>query len=380
MFVKENENNNKANTSKMLSPINFSPYINKKRAIGDLYTEPRKILQTESTYKNKTKPKISNPIVTKNLLNIDSKDLIRKSSKFHSQINDMSYQHKKVNPQSYKKINSKLYLKKNVIPNLESLNETNKHIGTSQLITYSKMNTEKNKSRNKLNKNKPFNMKYNVDRNPLHNYTSVKESSHNLKKSAGSATDIFGKNMIKKTKTKTKNISGLNGINLNQLGYILNTDGNNNIKFLSPQGKIIFLKNEKNKINDKSQGNKTSKAFYKGIKVQTNGKMNNNIENKNGIQYLLRNTYNNVKIYPTTFLNNKIIYQTKNNNNNNSNNSNIHNNSKHNIHLTKNKNQQFINNNDKKINNEGAASIEEVHFLYVNTIQNGKKIILKYDN
>ena len=112
MFVKENENNNKANTSKMLSPMYFSPYTNKKRVIGDLYTEPRKILQTESTQKNKTKPKISNPIVTKNLLNIDSKDLIRKSSKFHSQINDMSYQHKKVNPQSYKKINSKLYLKK----------------------------------------------------------------------------------------------------------------------------------------------------------------------------------------------------------------------------------------------------------------------------
>ena len=27
------------------------------------------------------------------------------------------------------------------------------------------------------------------------------------------------------------------------------------------------------------------------------------------MQYLLRNTYNNVKIYPTTVLNNKIIYQ-----------------------------------------------------------------------
>ena len=88
MFVKENENINKSNTSKMFSPIYFSPYTNKKMAIGDLYSEPRKILQTESIHKNKTKPKISNPI-------INSKELLRKSPKFHSQINNISYQQKK---------------------------------------------------------------------------------------------------------------------------------------------------------------------------------------------------------------------------------------------------------------------------------------------
>ena len=36
--------------------------------------------------------------------------------------------------------------------------------------------------------------------------------------------------------------------------------------------------------------------------------MNLDDQNKS-VQYLLRNTYNNVKIYPTTVLNNKIIYQ-----------------------------------------------------------------------
>ena len=383
MFVKENENNNKINNSKNLSTHYFSPYTNKKLAIGDLYTEPRKILQTESIHKNKTKAKISNPIMTKNLLNIESKDLIKKSSKFHSQINDISYQQQKNTPQSYKKINSKLYLKKNIIPNLESLNET-KYIGTSQLISYSKMNTESSNSRNsKIYKNKPLNIKYNIDRYPLHNFTSVKESSHNLKKTASSAADIFKDNNIKRAKTKPKNISCSNSINLKQIEYKINTDRNNNLKFLSPHSsfgpKIIFVKSNKNKINDKSQRNNINKTSFKGTKVQTNEKRNNNIENKNEIQYFLRNTYNNVKIYPTTFLNNKIIYQTK--NYNNANIANFHKNSKSKskIQLSKNKNQQFIHNKDKKTIYGNVASIEEVHFLYVNTIQNGKKIILEYD-
>ena len=38
--------------------------------------------------------------------------------------------------------------------------------------------------------------------------------------------------------------------------------------------------------------------------------LNLNLDDQNkSVQYLLRNTYNNVKIYPTTVLNNKIIYQ-----------------------------------------------------------------------
>ena len=83
---------------------------------------------------------------------------------------------------------------------------------------------------------------------------------------------------------------------------------------------------------------------------------------------MLRNTYNNVKIYPTTFLNNKIIYQTE-NNNNNINNNDSNNNS---ICLTKNKSEKLIINNNAKKGNlnskqnyENAKSIEEVHFLYV---------------
>ena len=288
-------------------------------------------------------------------------------------------------PQSYKKLNSKLYLKKNVIPNLSSFNEININSNSSntQLGTKSNMNTETNNSRNKLYKNKPDNMKFHIGKNNSSNH--MKDSSANiLKKSVGSASELFGNSVIKKTKTKQKNCSDLDNININQinpLGYILNTSsGINNSQFFSPQNglslgqKIIFLKNEKNKIKDKYIGN-ISKDSLKVIKTQGNNQSTNNLDDKNGVQYLLRNTYNNVKIYPTTFLNNKIIYQSDNNIKDNNN-----------IHFIKNKSEKIlINKNDNIKNNknntnlDNAKSIEEVHFLYVNTIQNGKNLILKWD-
>ena len=104
------------------------------------------------------------------------------------------------------------------------------------------------------------------------------------------------------------------------------------------------------------------------------------------MQYLLRNTYNNVKIYPTTFLNNKIIYQTENNsntninNNTNSNDSSIqYNNSKVKkeiIIIDRKDKKNSIDNNQK---NENAQTVEEIHYLYVKTIQNGKNLISQFD-
>lgn len=392
MSVNENVINNKTHYSNMNSAIYFSPYAHKKKVIGNLYTEPRKMpIQSDSTSKNKNKPKISNPIIRKNIINFDQPEFFRKSSKFLSQMNDKSYQSKNNIPESFKKINSKLYLKKNVIPNLSSFNEINCKVFSSHLGSNPNINTEFNISRNnKQNKNKPGNIKLSMGKNNSNNYTSVKESSHFLKKSAGSATELFGNNMIKKTKTKPKNSSDLNNININPIGYILGTTGNSNNKsFLSPQNgpgqKIIFLKNEKNKMKDNFIGN-INKDSVKVIQTQGNEQINNNNlndKNKDGIQYLLRNTYNNVKIYPTTFLNNKIIYQTENNNNNNINTSDSNNNS---MCLSKNKSEKLIINNNMKKGNlnskqnyVNAKSIEEVHFLYVKTIQNGKNLILKWD-
>ena len=398
MSVNEDQSNNKINCSKMKSPIYFSPYAHKKKVIGNLYTEPRKIPITDSTSKNKTKPKISNPIISKNIINIQPQECFRKSQKFLSEMNtEKSHQNKKNMPQSYKKINSKLYLKKNVIPNLSSFNEINSNnTCTTQLGTNIKTNTnaELNNSVNsKYYKSRVTNMKFNMGKNNSNNYMSMKESFHNLKKSAGSATELFGNNYIKKTKTKTRTCSDLN--NINPIGYILSTaqtsnnnssnlnnSNNNNKLYLSPRTpaqKIIFLKNDKNK-KDKYFNQNINKDSLKVIQTQTNEPINNlEDKSKNGVQYLLRNTYNNVKIFPTTFLNNKIIYQTENNINNpnlkSSSNLNINNNN-----LNK-KEKVGINIDEKnnKANYEKSQSVEEVHFLYVSTIQNGKQLILKWD-
>ena len=100
----------------------------------------------------KTKQKISNPIITKNIININPQECFKKGSKFLlSQMNDKSYQQKKSKPQSYKKVNSKLYLKKNAIPNLSSFNENNSNVLTTQFGTNSHLNTQSNNSRNNNN-------------------------------------------------------------------------------------------------------------------------------------------------------------------------------------------------------------------------------------
>ena len=384
MSVNDDENNSKVNNINMKSPIYFSPYAHKKKVIGNLYTETKRIpIQSDPALKNKTKQKISNPILTKNIINLNPQECFKKGSKILiCQVNDKSYQQRKSKPQSYKKVNSKLYLKKNAIPNLSSFNENNSNVVTTHLGTNSNMNTQSNNSRNaKLYKNKPPNMKFNMgNRNYLNNYTSVKGSTHNLKKSAGSATELFGNNMIKKT--KTKNSADLNNININQIGYILTSPGNNNKQFFSPHApsqKIIFIKNDNNKLKDKNVGHNISKDSLKVFPNQSNEQIDNNIDSKNKseIQYLLRNTYNNVKIYPTTFLNNKIIYQTESNNNSNINNfiNNNHNTSRPYIKTSIEKKENL----NKKNSYENIGSVEEVHFLYVNTIQKGNNLILKMD-
>ena len=402
MSVNDNAYNSKSNNSKMKSPspIYFSPYAHKKKSVENLYTEPRKIpIQTDSYSKNKTKNKISNPILTKNIINIEPQECYRKNSKYLSQTNDKIFQNNNNinNPQSYKKINSKLYLKKNVILNLSSFKEINSNIVLNQLLSNSNINTEENTSKNSkfYKNNKPGNMKFSLgtNTNTSSNYTSMKDSSsHFMKKSAGSATDLFGNTMIKNTKTKLKNSNNndLKNINFNQinsLGHVLTTTGGNNNKtFLSPQNnpvigqKIIFSKNEKNKTKEKYVSNmcNINKESMKVIHTQGNEPINNNNldDKKNEIQYLLRNTYNNVKIYPTTFLNNKIIYQTENNNNMDNNSMRFVKNKSEKILIKKDDNKKNYKNNT---NLQNIKSVEEVHFLCVNTIQNGKNLILKWD-
>ena len=336
MFVNEELDNSKSNLAKMNFPVYFSPYIHKKKSIGNLYTEPRKIpIEKESNSRNK-KQKVNYSIKISTSNNKSNQESLTKSLKLAS---DKNKKGRNMN-QSYVKLNTKLYLKKNAIPNLASFHNLNseypptplvKNSTTNIIISNSNSNSIKSTDKkNNKTQNKNIKLIFGKNSNNNLNTKNYNTNSNNnlLKKTAGSANELFRSNFIKKS--KTKNVSELNNLNNinNQIGYILTTTGNNNVKnkaFLSPQNlsgqKIIFLKNDKSKIKEgkersrKSSTSSSNKDQKKNVQSKKSEK-NVNVEDLNlldernkSVQYLLRNTYNNVKIYPTTVLNNKIIYQ-----------------------------------------------------------------------
>ena len=386
------ENNNKENFLKLKAPLYFSPYSNKKHNLGNLYTEPRNIHQEidSNLSKNQIKQKINNANINKNILNIQQNEAFKKNTKLLVEITDKFNQNKR-NPQSYKKVNSKLYLKKNAIQNISDLNDIKSNILPTQLNTSSNTNINNisNEQNNNFPKNRLNNIKFNIGKSSQ-NVLNSKNSVTNLKKNAGSSYELIdNNNMLRKSKAKNKNIIEIN--NISPIDYIY-TSGNNQKSFLSPQNngsnpKILFLKKEKSNYLDQNVS-KDSKIN------QTQASESNNKEGedkKNQINCLLRNTFTNVKIYPTTILNNKIIYnqidknnqnkndaQSKNNKSENSNNNSSmhHNNSK----IKKEK--IVIDTAEKKQTNkksENFQSIEELHYFYVDTLQKGKKYAIKLD-
>ena len=423
MLVNEEFDNSKSNLGKMQLTSYYSPYIHKKKSIGNLYTEPRKIpIEKDSNSRNKAKQKINYSIKIANSNIKSQQDSLTKSLKLTSEKNNKKGRNMH---QSYVKLNTKLYLKKNAIPNLASFHELNSNYPPTPLMKNSttniimsnsiKRNDNNNnlsvgKNRNKnMNNNKNIKLIYgnNISNNNLSknfNYNYNTYSNNNLlKKTAGSANELFRNNFSKKI--KNKNTAELNNINnLNQIGYIFTTSGNNNPPnkaFLSPQStpgqKIIFLKNDKNKLKESKEKsrksstnssnkdlkkNSLSKKKAKKVNVE-NLKLNLDEQQNKSVQYLLRNTYNNVKIYPTTVLNNKIIYQDNkkmSHSVNNSANSSIH----HSSSKKKNdlpKKRICININNKRINNKNNEynTVEEVHYLLVKTIHNGRNMIINMD-
>ena len=423
MLVNEEFDNSKSNLGKMQLTSYYSPYIHKKKSIGNLYTEPRKIpIEKDSNSRNKAKQKINYSIKIANSNIKSQQDSLTKSLKLTSEKNNKKGRNLH---QSYVKLNTKLYLKKNAIPNLASFHDLNSNYPPTPFIKNSttniiksnsiKSNDNKNnnlsvgKNKNKNTNNKNIKLIYgnnisnnNLSKNFNYNYNTY-NNNNLLKKTAGSANELFRNNFSKKV--KNKNIPELNNINnLNQIGYIFSTSGNNNPNkaFLSPQGvqggqKIIFLKNDKNKLKESKEKsrksstnssnkdlkkNSLSKKKAKKVNVE-NLKLNLDEQQNKSVQYLLRNTYNNVKIYPTTVLNNKIIYQDNkkmSHSVNNSANSSIH----HSSSKKKNdlpKKRICININNKRINNKNNEfnTVEEVHYLLVKTIQNSRNMIINMD-
>ena len=222
--------------------------------------------------------------------------------------------------------NTKIYLKKNMAKNLSALSYIEKSMDEKD---------------DKAIKNRLNNIKFNIGKS-CQNFLCSQISKENMKKSYENSYELLdNNNYLKKSKTNSNNVFEKN-------------KKDNPISFST---EISFLKNEKNK----KEINVKENSFKKG--------------NKEGINRIIRNTCSNVKIFPTTILNNKIIYQKSENGNNTS----IirHNNSK----IKKEKIVIDIADKKQKKNNENIefVSIEELHFFLIGTLQKGKKFAFKLD-
>ena len=342
MTTRDDKANSKEKFIKLKSNLYFSPHPPKKYTnITKLYTEQKNIYQ-ETDYnlsKNKIKQKINGKNLNKNLVNLQLPDTFKKS-RIVSGTQRPSEDKK---PQSHKKANSKIYLKKNMT---SDLNFTEENIREKDDI---------------IMKNRLNNIKFNIGKS-TQNFLNSKISTTNLKKNAESAYELLDNNYLKKSKAKPSNVINVN--NINQIGFIYTSGNEKKDEPISPPPKIIFLKNEKNKDQ---------------IKINETKDKN---EKKDEINCVLRNTFTNVKIYPTTFLNNKIIYQNEINNNQN--------NQSNNTKSENSNNSSSLRHNNSKIKREKIVidiadkkpkknkdklqfqSIEELHYFFVDTLQKGK--------
>jgi len=356
MSKRDGKSNSKEKFIKIKSPLYFSPHPSKNNTkITNLYTEQKKIYQNTdyNLSKNKIKQKLNVKNFSKNELNIQLPEPFKKSSRVPSSkpsVEKNSTSHKKSNS------NSKIFLKNNMVKNISALNYTDTNInGKDDKMTQSRLD----------------NIKFNIGKSSQ-NFLNSQISKANLKKNAESAYELLDdNNYLKKSKVKPKKITNVN--NINPMGFIYNSGTGKKDEPISPPPKIIFLKTEKNEEE---------------IKVNQN---NNQEENTDGINCLMRNTFTNVKIYPTTILNNKIIYQNDKNNNNNitnqssnnkSENSNNSSTMRHSNSKIK-KEKIIINSTDKNPKNDekiNIQSIEELHYFFVKTLQKGKIFSFKLDN
>lgn len=347
MSTRDEKANSKDKFIRLKSNLYFSPHPPKKyNNITKLYTEQKNIYQ-ETDYnlpKNKIKQKISGKNLNKNLVNIQLPDALKKNNRIVSGTGKKPSEEKK--PQSHRKTNSKIYLKKNMISNISDLNFTEENIREKDDI---------------IMKNRLNNIKFNIGKS-TQNFLNSKISTTNLKKNAESAYELLDNNYLKKSKAKPSNVINVN--NINQIGFIYTSGNEKKDEPISPPPKIIFLKNEKNKDQ---------------IKINETKDKN---EKKDEINCVLRNTFTNVKIYPTTFLNNKIIYQNEINNNQN--------NQSNNTKSENSNNSSSLRHNNSKIKREKIVidiadkkpkknkdklqfqSIEELHYFFVDTLQKGK--------
>ena len=367
-------NTQKDNFIKSKAPLYFSPDSNKKHNFTNLYTEPRNI------YQERDSNLLKNPLMSKNKSNYQLQNNFEKHTKLNTDKLDKANQDLKSN-KSYQKVNSKLYLKRNIIQDISALNGANGKALLTQtnFRSNTNINNTPNDQNNKFMKSRLTNIKFNINKKNQ-NFYSPNNSTTYLKKNAGSAYDLL----------ETKNLN-----NINHLNYIYTT-GNKQNSFLSPQNhgsnpKIVYFSNKKNKTQNQFYKQNTSKELKTNqIETKDNTQSNTNSEEdkKNKINLLLKNAFTNLKIYPTTILNNKVIY----------NNSSTKNNQNKDIEQNQKNKKGENSNNTSKIKKEKIVietldkkpsitisktetfnSIEELHYFYVDTLQKGKNIAKELD-
>ena len=364
----------KDNFIKSKAPLYFSPDSNKKHNFTNLYTEPRNI------YQERDSNLLKNPLMSKNKSNYQLQNNFEKHTKLNTDKLDKANQDLKSN-KSYQKVNSKLYLKRNIIQDISALNGANGKALLTQtnFRSNTNINNTPNDQNNKFMKSRLTNIKFNINKKNQ-NFYSPNNSTTYLKKNAGSAYDLL----------ETKNLN-----NINHLNYIYTT-GNKQNSFLSPQNhgsnpKIVYFSNKKNKTQNQFYKQSTSKELKTNqieTKDNTQSYTNSEEDKKNKINLLLKNAFTNLKIYPTTILNNKVIY----------NNSSTKNNQNKDIEQNQKNKKGENSNNTSKIKKEKIVietldkkpsitisktetfnSIEELHYFYVDTLQKGKNIAKELD-
>ena len=378
-------NIHKANDIKCKAQIYFSPDSSKKDHFLKLRLASKNIYQNidSNLSKNQIKKKI-NSNLGKNIINFQQQNKFLKSSKKQLIETPDKFNKNKKSNKSYKKYNSKFYLKKNANRNISSFNETHeKKLSTqSNFFSNTNINSTPKVKNNNYEKNSLSNIKFNIGKSS-HKLLNSKNPQIQLKRNVGSEIELL--------EAKTKNLSNLT--NINPLDYIY-TSGNKQNKFLSPNNqnsnpKIIFFNNEKNKTKDKYYNLNRKESNINQNQTKENEQNNTDKANvkdgedkKNQINLLLKNTFTNVKIFPTTILNNKIIFNNpseKSNQNKNNEQNQQNKNNENNINNSKIKKEKIvIETIDKKPNinkRESFNSIEELHYFYVDTLQKGKKIV-----
>ena len=273
------------------------------------------------------------------------------------------------NKENYIKLKSPLFLSPNVPKKHNNIIKLN--IEPKKIYQETEYNLSKNKIKQKINSGNLNinNSKLLLKKNKTQNISALNFIENNqqqnnilnniLKKNSGSSYELLNNiknNYLQNSNEKSKNIIKLNNINPIEFIYTSRNDKNNKNNE-QIHHKIIFLKKEKNNNSKENI-----------IKEE---------EKKESINCLLRNNFANVKIYPTTFLNNKIIFQ---NVNPNKNIKNIKkNNSINNVGVMKKNNSKIkkekiiIDSTEKpKEKKENFQSIEELHFFIIDTLQKGK--------